>query len=312
MRLEGVYHATYIQFLELHRSSGVMLPTTMRFVFCAFFIFLVSNVTTAQEIEPGIYLADVESGDVEVRRNDGTGKIKLGKKLLEDFGSAQIFSVSNANHMCQLTLTYSEPYPDAITRSTTVISVGTDHLVVSSRGSNGNEAFTLGAMIHGQQAAERLADFFDVEPVFRVHPGYKIHTRFEPSQEAYKVGDPITLKMIIENVGDTSFSFMDGGMQRGPRNNQFKFIAFSGAGYGRSILDTGDPQNFGGIAALRTVEPGESFEKEIGLNDWFEFEEADTYRITGLFELGFVDEDMRAIWIDHAVGECLVRIEGED
>ena len=101
-------------------------------------------------------------------------------------------------------------------------------------------------------------------------------------------------------------------MNRGPRNNQFAFIAHSGHGYGKAVPDTGDTTNFGGLAGLTTLEPGETFTIDAPLNSWFDLTEPDSYRITGMFRIGICDDSWRSIWDDFAVGECMVRIEVEE
>lgn len=285
------------------------MPTSFRTeVLCSIaFALLIGGTATAQQVEPGLYTADDQEGEIQVRRNDGTGALRLKERVSTDFGTATIFSQSNDNQVCRLQLSYDHPLPDALTSGLAVLSFGVDHLVIDSRGSNNNETFTLGATIRGQQAAERIAAHLDVKPVFRAHPGHLMQTRLIPLQDEYEIGDTITLRLEIENVGEVPFSFMDGGMQRGPRNNQFKFIAFRNHGFGKAVLDTGDPTNFGGLAGLKTVKPGEVFQKEVCLNDWFDLKDADSYRITGLFELGLVDEEnWHEHWKDFAVGECVI------
>ena len=86
-------------------------------------------------------------------------------------------------------------------------------------------------------------------------------------------------------VGTGPLSFFEGGKQRGPRDNQYRFLAYRSGGHGRAVPDTGDPTNFGGIGAVRTLKPGESFARTVTLDKWFTFTDSDTYRVTGLFEL---------------------------
>ena len=113
-------------------------------------------------------------------------------------------------------------------------------------------------------------------------------------------------------MGKTAVTFTVGGQQRGPRDNQYRFIAQSGYGTGKSVPDTGDPTNFGGLGTWKELKPGEVFESTIELDRWFKFTEPDSYRITGIFELDLVppgDGFGRAIWEDFAVGQCVVYVE---
>lgn len=69
---------------------------------------------------------------------------------------------------------------------------------------------------------------------------------------------------------------------------------------GAARPDTGNLNHFGAISSYRTLRPGETFKKDVRLDKWFKFEEADTYLVTGMY---------RVLWTDFAVGECVVRVE---
>jgi hypothetical protein len=133
---------------------------------------------------------------------------------------------------------------------------------------------------------------------------------WSPLKEQFKLGEPVTLELAIKNVGNSPVYFMDGGQNRGARNNQFGFTAFSGGGFGTAVPDTGDPMHFGGMASLRTLKPGDIFRKQVDITKWFQFETADSYRITGMYELEFYDRDFdsRVIWEDIVTGRCTVRM----
>ncbi len=167
--------------------------------------------------------------------------------------------------------------------------------------------------IQGRKAAERVAESTKVTLQLREHPGHRFVVRLEPEKDSYQIDEVVTLRMEIENVGKTTFSFWDGGMQRGPRNNQFGFMAYRGHGYGRAVPDIGDPTNFGGMAGQEVLKPGDTFTKEVELSKWFSLETADTYRIIGLFRMTVGSpSDRAAAWDDFAVAECLVKVVKKD
>src|SRR5262249_62247593 len=100
-----------------------------------------------------------------------------------------------------------------------------------------------------------------------------------------------------------------GGQQRGPRHNQFRFLAQHGHGTGKAVPDTGDPNNFGGKSWRVDLKPGEVFTKTVDLGRWFTFDDPDTYRITGMYSFEVHEPDRyQAIWDDLAVGQCFVRV----
>ena len=80
-----------------------------------------------------------------------------------------------------------------------------------------------------------------------------------------------------------------------------------------SDLFTGDNASAIGIGSWRTVEPGKTVTAEVELDKWFKFDEADTYRVTGLFSIqvatGTADDPERGLaWDDFVVGDCLVTV----
>ena len=171
----------------------------------------------------------------------------------------------------------------------------------------------LSCSLHGEASAQKVATHLKVKPQRRQHPGHRFLVRWSPEKESYTVGEPVTLKMEISNTGKEPFAFRAGGQQRGPRDNQFRFLAYRSSGTGKAVPDTGDPTNFGGIGSYQTLKPGESFTKSITLDKWFTFTDPDTYPTTGLFELDLYKTSPQqgfgaAIWDDLAVGDCLVRI----
>ena len=118
------------------------------------------------------------------------------------------------------------------------------------------------------------------------------------------------LELEIKNVGSTTVRLIEGGKQRGPRDNQFGFTAFGGSGHGKPIPDTGDPTNFGGKGGFHELKPNDVFRKQVDLSKWFKFEKPDTYQITGMYELELQDKDFgaRVLWQEFATGRCLVRL----
>jgi hypothetical protein len=113
--------------------------------------------------------------------------------------------------------------------------------------------------------------------------------------------------------------FVEGGRQRGARDNQFAFVAMRSSGSGKAIPDTGDPINFGGIGGFRTIEPGQTWTKQVPLDKWFQLTEADTYQITGIYRVELrpttqgnsPSASQGPVWDEFFTGECLVKITKE-
>jgi hypothetical protein len=165
-----------------------------------------------------------------------------------------------------------------------------------------------------ENAALKIAKRLQTELPRRKHPGHRYVISWRPEKESYQTNATVSLEMTIENVGEHPFTFRVGGQNRGPRDNQFRFLAYHGWGQGKALPDQGDPTNFGGIGTYETLKPGEKFHAKVGLDRWFRFAEPDRYLVTGLFELELHERQPdgsvnNTIWKELAAGDCLVLIE---
>jgi len=285
-------------------------------VFMTACLFVPTAVMADDRLPPldGVYCHGAEDG-VPIDRDDGaSGQLILGSRLAESFDSMTITSETNDNSRFRVdaTATITESR-DVGAHYYALVAAG---LVMPAGGHTEPEGegqtITFMAQLGGLENAEKVAEAMGAELKLRTHPRHRWNVTWTPDKKAYKPGEPITLTLSITNVGRRTFSFMNGGMNRGPRNNQFAFIAHSMYGYGKAVPDAGDPANFGGLAGLTTLEPGETFTIDAPLNSWFDLTEPDTYRITGMFRIGICNDSWRSIWDDFAVGECTVYIEAEE
>jgi RNA polymerase sigma factor (sigma-70 family) len=264
--------------------------------------------------EDGIYIWVEDGPGRRVRRDDGA-EVVLVQRLGGDFGKASLRSVANDNSQFQLDLKGAGPL--AGEGRLAVVLDGVCLGVFSQSDPHPDRTLDLACYVHGERVAERIAVRLKIEPGLRKHPGHRIVTRWTPEKESYGVGESVTLKLEIRNVGEAPLTFFVGGQQRGPRDNQYRFLARRGSGHGRAVHDVGDPTNFGGIGSYRMLKPGETFTAKIALDKWFSFVEPDVYRVTGLFQLQLYNANDREgigrpIWHDFAVGDCLVRVVAEE
>jgi hypothetical protein len=272
----------------------------------------------AQPIADGVYLLRFEGKGRPVRLGNGE-RAFLGKRLSDSIGaSASLRSVSNDNTRFFFTVKKLGPLPAVATQEQTALVVDgvCMHLGREDKLPPDGRVNTW-ANVYTARDAGTLAARYKIEPKKRKHPGHRFQVRWVPDKKEYTVGDKVTVNLELTNTGTVPMHFTFGGKQRGPRNNQFRFLAYSGSGYGKAVPDTGDPVNFGGIVQSKTLKPGEVFKAEVALDKWFQFTRADTYRVTGMLELGLIDpEDTNGfgevIWNDLAVGDCRVRIVAQE
>jgi hypothetical protein len=245
----------------------------------------------------------------QVVRNDGA-RVVLGPRLGDKLGTAAIRSVKNDNSRFRLELIGAGPLEKPSGPSYLAVVIDGVCLAVWAQSELApNGTVNLTCTIHGEKVAENIAEKLKVELVRRKHPGHRFEVQWSPEKAEYPMGEPVTLKMEIRNTGTAPFTFQVGGRQRGPRDNQFRFLAYRSYGGGKAVPDTGDPVNFGGISYHKTLKPGESFSRSIALDKWFTFNDPDIYRITGMFEMPIVLESSTGtIWDELAAGDCLVHV----
>ena len=303
---------------ELHRSglrlTRIACPTEeilMRQTLSTLCLICSVSTVWSAELPNGVYRV-VENGQGKpVDRSIG-GQVELGTRLTADFGEVSIWSTSNQNDRFRVWMKRTGMTDD---RGQLAIFIDGVCEVVSSQGqSEGSDRIDLIADVRGEENVRKIAAVLETEVIERKHPGYQFDVHWRPLQEQFTLGEPVTLELSIRNAGTVPVYFVDGGQNRGARNNQFGFTAFSGGGYGKSVPDTGDPRHFGGMAALRTLKPGDVFRKQVDITKWFQFQNADSYRITGMYELEFYDRDFspRVAWEDFATGRCTIRMVAAD
>jgi hypothetical protein len=272
---------------------------------------------SGESLADGIYAVHYEgqgNQGKKVRRTDGA-EIILAERLTDRFGEAAMFSIANDNTRFALDLKGAGPIPAK--RSAPYFVAVFDGYVMGVAGHSDPHAdatMDFGVQFSGAEAAKAVEQRLKITARRRSHPGHRLLTTWKPAKPSYGVGEPITLQLQIKNVGDKPVTFRVGGQQRGPRDNQFRFLAYRSGGYGKAIADTGDPTNFGGISTWQDLRPGEVFSRDVDLSHWFKFTEPDSYRITGLYELElYANPDAsygNRIWEDYAIGECTVSVKG--
>jgi hypothetical protein len=264
------------------------------------------------KLEDGIYIWVADGPGRRVRRNDGAEVVLV--RRVGGFGKVSLRSLANDNSRFQLNLRNAGPLPEGEAGAPLAVVIdGVCQAAFGQSDLHPDRTLDMGVILVGEKVAEKVAARLKIKPASRKHPGHRFVARWSSEKESYQPGETVTLKLEVRNVGEAPFTFRVGGQQRGPRDNQYRFLAYRGGGAGRAVHDVGDPVNFGGIGSNRTLKPGETFTAKVALDKWFTFVDPDVYRVTGLFQLELYDPDEqggfgRPIWDDFAVGDCLVRV----
>ena len=285
---------------------------------------LYAQTAQTPQVSSGVYiLSEQTDGELQrLDRGDGAGKLAVGEKLAARFDGAAIMSDSNDNRQLRLSVQCLTP-PRNENKRLVIVLAGKAFYVTSLTRADGR--LYLQTDVAGPAVAQAIAAELNIKSRFRTHPGHAWVVSLRPDKESYRIGEPIALTLSVKNVGQTTFAFTDGGLPRGWRNNQFEFIAFRHLGFETPVPDTGN-------ATLQVMEstpvavapdsapverprfvvlkPGEEFTKVVNLTDWFKFDQADSYRIRGMFHvlLKTPDDARQILWEDCAVGQCTFRV----
>jgi hypothetical protein len=233
--------------------------------------------------------------------------VPVGAGRVFEIVGVKLSSTDNGNERFHLSV--EVPYePELDEGPWHVLVVGDAIYRQTSLGSTEGRVHTLGFDIRGRENAEAVGKYFSVEPRYRRHPGHRLHVEFVPREDEFYAGSEVLVALRITNVGTGAVAFQQGGRNRAPRDNQY---VFSGELSCSPIEDIGSRCHAGGLSAVRRLEPGEVFEDEIDLSDWFRFDRAGTYQLLGSYYMAFCDPDGDSwwtIWEDYATAEFTVVI----
>jgi hypothetical protein len=228
--------------------------------------------------------------------------------LRDQLGEITISSQSNNNKRYYLAIHAAHFFSLPCARIGLVVGNKTIHF--ESQGEDEKGRFTsMETTIDDPEVIPQIAQYFHVEVKNRQHPWHQMLVKFVPAKTRFTLGEPVTVYLRITNIGDRDFAFIQGGRQRGSRDNQFAFSAEFG---GKMISDTGNPQNFGGLGLPVTLKPGRTHEISVDLTRWFSFKEAGTYNVRGSYYMEFfkpASEDLYTIWEDFACEEFTIEIK---
>jgi hypothetical protein len=283
-------------------------------------LLLLMTLTTtvrADGLADGIYVGTDGGAGKRLKRNDDADVV-VGQRLGKTFGTAALQSTANDNSRFVLQLKSAGPLGNIPAGGHLLVIV--DGVILAAWGQSDRHpdgTLDLSCNVSGEEAARRVAERLKVKLNLRKDPGHRFEVRWTPDKKVFTIGEPVTLTMHLRNTGTMPFTFMAGGKQRGPRDNQFRFLAHASYGGGKAVPDTGDPLNFGGIASYQTLKPGETFTRSLAIDKWFHFTNPDFYRVTGIYELELYGGSAETgfstspIWNDLAVGDCVIRVAGK-
>lgn len=264
--------------------------------------FLVCSTALGQTVPDGFYLLTSDASAPSLPARNG-GSIRVGIPQDVRVQRSHLYAMDNANSQFYLAI-WVTPTSPAIDSPFALVVSG--HAYRSGGGTRGYD--TVNFIIDEAANAELVAHFVGTTIEYRRHPKHEFLVEFIPTEAQFGIGDEVRAKLRITNVGSNTVAFMQGGRNRGTRDNQYVFSALL---FGRGVQDIGSNINHGGLGGKRVLAPGEVFEDEISLSKWFAFDQPGYYEIHGSYFLDFLDPDSEGfqnIWLDYVSADFSVRI----
>ncbi|MEZ0275368.1 MAG: hypothetical protein ACAH88_10725, partial [Roseimicrobium sp.] len=277
-------------FLQEFRHDGAMVMMTMTSMklqrrslpALGVVAMYLAMVSMASALEPGIY----ELGP----------KGEVIKPFTSRIIGAMLVSTSNDNTRCTLTLNYDGEYEGWLG----VQAAGKLH-----QGHGQMRQYS--TIIQGKEAIREITERYKPEVTLRKHPGHKMLVNFFAKDGKLEPGEPFTVILRITNVGDAPFTFVQGGRQRGSRDNQFAFSAMED---NAMLPDIGNPRHMGGLGGWVTIKPGASHEIPADLTKWFQLKKGGFYTLRGSYAMEFSHGwDSPTRWEDFATADFYVHIK---
>jgi len=227
------------------------------------------------------------------------------KPFRDPVGQTTIRSMSNDNQRYYLALRAATNFSLPCTQIGLIVGTNTIHF--NSQGNGPGGYTSMGTTIDDPEVIPEIAKFFHADIKDRRHPGHRMLVQFIPDKKKFSLGQPVTVTFRITNVGETNFTFWNGGRtRRATRNNQFAFTAEL---WSKVVPDSGNPEHMGGLAVPVTLAPGKSFEIEsVDMTKWFHFDTEGWYKILGSYYMSFRLPDENE-WEDFACAEFTVIVE---
>lgn len=262
---------------------------------------------TAFALDNGFYKISLDESSPLVKTQEQK-EIHIGSKENIKINEVDLSSTDNWNERFHLSIEipYNKELENghwyALTIDDTVFGQ-------TNSGSSQEETSTLGFRTYGEKQVKTIAKHFSIKPKYRKHPNYSLAVQFIPEKSKFEKDEELWVILKIKNAGNNEISFMKGGRNRAPRDNQYSFIAEY---CGKQLSDIGSSNHFGGKATKVTLKTGEIFENKINLSHWFRFDKSGAHRIIGSYYMDFKDSDdnsWHTIWEDYITAEFYIIIK---
>jgi|GEM_PF-6813677 len=161
--------------------------------------------------------------------------IHVGEKYEPTGQKFSMWSQNNANS--HFLLEFEVPFDKKLETSRKVLIINGRAYRSGGGGSSQQKTSSMYFQVQGKEQAAEVAKYFALEPRLRRHPAHKLAVFFTPTQKQFSPGEEVKVVLSIKNVGSVPIAFMQGGKNRGMRDNQY---TFSARHEGKPVADIGE------------------------------------------------------------------------
>lgn len=282
----------------------------MKCINLPFILALLAGTTLQSAIENGIY--HHSEHHPKHTAVDAHGHMQGFGEIAElDIRRATVMSSGNEN--TRYNVAVHIPYDETITTSAYWLVVdGTAYRQEGGGSSGAGEDKTshLSFTLNGPEKAEKVAALLNTTCLHRRHPGHQLAAQFNPLKESYEPGEEVVVELRLKNLGADPVTFLKGGRNRAPRDNQYHFNAYRYTDTPEQVPDKGTPVHHGGLGHYVTIEPGETFTDKVNLSKWFDFDTAGNYQVLGTYGMYLLspEESFNILWEDYLTSEFSLRV----
>jgi hypothetical protein len=274
----------------------------MNILLISLFISLTA-INISDDLQNGLYLQSVGGSGKELVTQDNV-EVLIGKQYDAKVIDAELLSQNNSNTIFLLKISLDVPY-DQKSRSLKLYCV-LNKIPIPNKGvsSRNSKETSYNFYFSGAELCSAAVKLFSVTPILRKHPGHSFETSFTLSKKTFMSDEPIVVTMIIRNIGENKIAIGTMSFPDSHRNDQFIFSAYLN---GFQLTDKGKRRLQGGMGGPHYIKPGDSIEKEVDLQNWFDFCRPGRYKITCVFPMPLSFPTLtnlgHCVWYDYAVGD---------
>jgi hypothetical protein len=257
-------------------------------------------------LEDGFYAISQDGSGPPAKYYDRM--FRVTKKLNFPVLKSEIRSINNANTSFSLTVTM----PLAFMPEETVALFFNGTADTSYSGGSDEDTATAERHfnIDGRKRAEQIAAFLNVKTIyFHNHPQHQLEVSFKPVLDQFSKGQRVSAIFHLQNIGQNTIVF-NADYRSSFRNDQYEFSCRLNR---KPINDVGrNGFNSEQLSRAIRLTPGETFEEEVDLTEWFAFDTHGIYNLIGLYFMEFRDaskDDRWPIWTDYAAAQFFIKIK---